>query len=347
MAKLKLIFVLLFTLLNLAKTNILTNIFGTGPDPQVFEGPLTIFKAYIDRNNDYRDIHLRFYTGKTLNEYYDIKLSEFTKLLTHEKFRVENPIVLYIHGYKENTNMESVQTVVGAYLKWQPETNVIVVDWSNMAVGSYIVNAAPNTKKVASAVTNEILKLIEGGVNSNNIHIVGHSLGGQTAGFIGKALQKSNIKLKRITGLDPAFPLFYPGLVMEHIDKNDAEFVDIIHTDAGFYGAPMVTGTIDFWPNNGARFQPGCKAGVFQPLTPEDLCSHWRSWHYWAESLGNPTAFPSYKAINYDNYLKKLSSGFDTPVVYMGIAADKNASGNYYLSTNDASPFGKGRVQNN
>lgn len=53
-----------------------------------------------------------------------------------------------------------------------------------------------------------------------------------------------------------------------------------------------------------------------------DLCSHWRSWRYWAESLSNPTAFPSYKADNYDNYLKKHSQDFDTPAVYMGIDAD-------------------------
>lgn len=44
--------------------------------------------------------------------------------------------------------MESVKTVIEAYLKWKPETNIIVVDWSNMAAGSYVVNAAPNTKKV-------------------------------------------------------------------------------------------------------------------------------------------------------------------------------------------------------
>lgn len=58
---------------------------------------------------------------------------------------------------------------------------------------------------------------------------------------------------------------------MEHIDKNDAEFVDIIHTDANFYGAPMATGTIDFWPNGGVRFQPGCKVGAFLSLNPEGM----------------------------------------------------------------------------
>lgn len=56
---------------------------------------------------------------------------------------------------------------------------------------------------------------------------------------------------------------------MGHIDKSNADFVDIIHTDAGAYGGPSNTGTVDFWPNNGVKFQPGCPVGLALPLTPE------------------------------------------------------------------------------
>lgn len=34
-------------------------------------------------------------------------------------------------------------------------------------------------------------------------------------------------------------------------------FVDVIHTDATFFGAPDPSGTADFWPNAG-RDQPNC-----------------------------------------------------------------------------------------
>jgi hypothetical protein len=34
--------------------------------------------------------------------------------------------------------------------------------------------------------------------------------------------------------------------------------VDIIHTDSGFYGTAKISGTVDFFPNNGIRVQPGC-----------------------------------------------------------------------------------------
>jgi len=56
--------------------------------------------------------------------------------------------------------------------------------------------------------------------------------------------------------LDPAGPLYnflYPPLT-----SSDARFVDIIHTDYGFYGIAKITGTVDFFPNGGERIQPGC-----------------------------------------------------------------------------------------
>lgn len=39
-----------------------------------------------------------------------------------------------------------------------------------------------------------------------------------------------------------------------------AVFVDVIHSDSTYFGAPKPTGTVDFWPNLG-RSQPGCPPG--------------------------------------------------------------------------------------
>ena len=58
------------------------------------------------------------------------------------------------------------------------------------------------------------------------------------------------------TGLDPAFPLFYPSAC--HIRSTDAEAVVILHTDGGFYGVAINTGTVDFYANKGISVQPGC-----------------------------------------------------------------------------------------
>lgn len=71
----------------------------------------------------------------------------------------------------------------------------------------------------------------------------------------------------RITALDPAFPMFYIMRLFPHLSKNDAQFVDVIHTDAWFYGAPFATGTADFWPNSGKTLQPGCPKRNHKLLT--------------------------------------------------------------------------------
>ncbi len=80
------------------------------------------------------------------------------------------------------------------------------------------------------------------------------------------------IVLYRLSGLDPAFPLYYPPIFgSEHISRRDATFVDIIHTDAGGYGAPKGTGTVDFWVNGGRRFQPDCPVGLFMFLSDDGM----------------------------------------------------------------------------
>jgi hypothetical protein len=56
--------------------------------------------------------------------------------------------------------------------------------------------------------------------------------------------------------LDPAGPFF--NILEPRLSNSDARFVDIIHTDYGFYGIAATTGTVDFFPNNGHRVQAGC-----------------------------------------------------------------------------------------
>lgn len=92
--------------------------------------------------------------------------------------------------------------------------------------------------------------MFNNGLNRERFHIVAHSLGCQLASMTARnIISRSKLKIKRISALDPAFPLFYPGLIAGHLSKNDADFVDVIHTDAFLYGAPIPTGTADFWPN--------------------------------------------------------------------------------------------------
>ena len=62
---------------------------------------------------------------------------------------------------------------------------------------------------------------------NNNTHLVGVSLGAHVSGFVGKELKN----LSRITGLDPAGPLFEGYTANVRLDKTDADFVDVIHSN--------------------------------------------------------------------------------------------------------------------
>lgn len=132
-----------------------------------------------------------------------------------------------------------------------------------------------------------ILKMNDDGFNLLELHIIGHSLGAQLASFVGRAIikkTKGQRMLTRITGLDPAAPLFYPGLWAGHITANDAKFVDVMHTDGQRYSTNQQTGTVDFWPNGARGTQPGCPPRS-QIFSIPDLCPHMRAVEFFAESV--------------------------------------------------------------
>lgn len=64
---------------------------------------------------------------------------------------------------------------------------------------------------------------------------------------------------KLVIGLDPALPLFTTPLKDGKLDKTDAEFVDVLHTDALKEGKVEACGHADFYMNGGIE-QPGCKS---------------------------------------------------------------------------------------
>ena len=60
-----------------------------------------------------------------------------------------------------------------------------------------------------------------------------------------------------LSGLDPASLFFITVSTSFRLDKSDAQYVDVIHTNAGIQGTIRASGHTDFWPNGGS-IQPGC-----------------------------------------------------------------------------------------
>lgn len=95
--------------------------------------------------------------------------------------------------------------------------------------------------------------------NLSNFHLVGHSLGAHVAGFAGKAVQNTvGANVGRITGLDPAGPLYRLASAENRLASTDADLVVALHTDGGVAGYYSPIGDIDFYANGGFPQQPGC-----------------------------------------------------------------------------------------
>ncbi|XP_032592024.1 lipase member H-A-like [Drosophila grimshawi] len=249
--------------------------------------------------------------------------------------------VLYLHGFNENMNSESIQVIAEAYSE-RNDTNLIILDWAQLAGGDYALDAVVNVNRLGSHLATVLLEMFDQGLDIEKLHIVGHSLGGQLAGNTGREILKQSNgvkKIKRISALDPAFPLFYLNAgINKHLSKDDAEFVDVIHTDAGKSGAPFSTGTADFWPNGGRTLQPGCP----KKMLPESIvCSHQRSWWFWAESVSDrfPEKFNALAAKNWRLFKLNVTESGEA---VMGHYCPTTARGNYYLQTNGETPFARG-----
>lgn len=81
-------------------------------------------------------------------------------------------------------------------------------------------------------------------------------MGAHICGEAGRTFTRyTNRSLSRITGLDPARPCFNEGERLNGLQRGDAEFVDIIHTNSGILGMKEPIGDIDFYPNGYAFFK--------------------------------------------------------------------------------------------
>lgn len=141
---------------------------------------------------------------------------------------------------------------IAEYLE-RGDYNLFYIDYSDLARGPCYVQAVHNLRHVGKCLGLLLDRILETG--TKDVHLIGFSLGAQLANFAALAIRP--YRLDRITGLDPAMPLFVGGNKDSKLDPTDAKFVDVYHTNAFVQGKVEQCGTADFYFNGGI-IQPGC-----------------------------------------------------------------------------------------
>ncbi|XP_041484490.1 pancreatic lipase-related protein 2-like isoform X1 [Lytechinus variegatus] len=208
--------------------------------------------------------------------------------------------VFACHGWRDSYLKDLWQDLKDSLLQREP-MNVILVDWSGGSSSLLYYRCRDNTRVVGREISALIKRFVnEAGANLDNIHVVGHSLGAHIAGYAGEDLAKANMILGRITGLDPAGPLFENEEPPCRLSRDDAGFVDVIHTDGdkiGLGGAGLMQecGHHDWYPNGG-KDQPGCPAF-------DVACDHMKAVEYFIDSVKGVKTFLGDKFANTVNDL--------------------------------------------
>uniref|UniRef100_A0AAG5DDW4 Lipase domain-containing protein n=1 Tax=Anopheles atroparvus TaxID=41427 RepID=A0AAG5DDW4_ANOAO len=159
-----------------------------------------------------------------------------------------------IHGWNAHRDHTATVPIRAAYLL-QGDHTVLVADWANASSLLY-----PTARQLVLPVGYRIGGILSPfmqrhGIEYDQVHLVGHSLGAHIAGNVGRYFGG---RLGRVTALDPAGPLFWQWS-RDAVSSDVAQFVDAIHTDGHVLGEVVQRGHVDFYPNRGLPPQPGCE----------------------------------------------------------------------------------------
>ncbi|XP_034026657.1 endothelial lipase [Thalassophryne amazonica] len=208
-------------------------------------------------------------------------------------FNATAKTIFIIHGWTVSGLYESwLYKMVSAVIQRESEANVVIVNWLPLAMLHY-PDSVNHTRTVGIDIANMLNWLQdEQQLPLENVHLIGYSLGAHVAGFAGTYVQGT---IGRITGLDPAGPMFEGVKEENRLSPDDADFVDVLHTynkeTLGVsIGIKQPVGDIDIYPNGG-EVQPGCTLRDVLAVTGNIMevmkCDHERAVHLYVDSLIN------------------------------------------------------------
>ncbi|KAL1375308.1 hypothetical protein pipiens_004702 [Culex pipiens pipiens] len=239
--------------------------------------------------------------------------------------RADEAIYFVTHGYIESGDRPWIKGFVDTFLEHDPKSTVVIIDWRRASTPPY-TQCVADIRLVGAICAHVIHMLYQelGMRNLDKVHLLGHSLGAHTCGYVGYYLQRDfGLKLGRITGMDPAEPMFSDTDPIVRLDTSDAKFVDIIHTDAtpwvqrwprpGGLGMYQSIGHVDFYPNGGSN-QAGCGDAIEKFIQKNDDsffwgfqeffgCNHLRCHQLYTDAIAQRCPFVGIGCESYEKFL--------------------------------------------
>lgn len=179
---------------------------------------------------------------------FGIEINDNAASINESNFKTDQYTIFVTHGYCTNSTARGGlgERLRRAYLKTGNPLNVIVTEWGKLS-SPRTCSFNPVTyrrvvRKSVPLTSGRLAAMIEflilgKYVKSSGIHLVGHSLGAHVSGSAGNFVERDiGQKVARISGLDPAGPLYENGPQYRSLNQTDAEFVDVYHTDTSFLG---------------------------------------------------------------------------------------------------------------
>ncbi|KAM3862192.1 phospholipase A1 member A [Diretmus argenteus] len=220
-------------------------------------------------------------------------------------FNSSLPTKIIVHGYRALGSKPSWVKELAQALLRAVDVNVVVVDWVYGASFAYNL-VVENYKEVAVQISVLINQLQRHGSKLESFHFIGVSLGAHVSGFVGTLFEG---KIGRITGLDPAGPMFKGADTFDRLDPSDAQFVEAIHTDSDYFGISIPVGHVDFFLNGGMD-QAGCARSrfasilVYFPVYGYVICDHMRALHVYMSALNGSCPLMGIPCFSYEDFLR-------------------------------------------
>ncbi|KAI8486793.1 hypothetical protein Bbelb_355410 [Branchiostoma belcheri] len=308
-----------------------------------------------------------------------------TSLLA-SNFDGSRPTKFISHGFIENGFVSWITDMSQAFLRAE-DCNVFGVDWGSGG-GSMLpyTQATANTQLVGATIAQFINLLL---VTDKRLELLstpstwlvtalGHILWDMLErDFLVLAeLRNTPLSVKVVAtvdiwrvlgifglvheGLDPAEPYFQGTDPIVRLDPTDAQLVDVIHSDGGFFftslglGMYDPVGHLDFYPNGGIEM-PGCDQGLFDFIALNGgiyeggrefvACNHLKAIEYFDDSIGTTCPMMGYPCRDNDRFQDGHCMDCGSQgCAQMGYHADRYAPPagvtnlKYYLNTAERSP---------